>query len=54
MAALSPAAKNQYLQRDRLEQIMSKRREAHLFLKKKMQKNFFKRGRAGFSAAGPD
>jgi hypothetical protein len=33
---------------------MSKRRGRLLFVHKKKQKNFLKRGRAGFGAAGPE
>jgi hypothetical protein len=36
-----------------LGQVISKRREALLFLKKKKQKNFFKLGRAGSNGTGP-
>jgi hypothetical protein len=32
---------------------MSKRRGRLLFVNKKKQKNFFKRGRAGFAVTGP-
>jgi hypothetical protein len=36
-----------------LRQIMSKRRGRLLFVNKKKQKNFMKRGRAGGTATGP-
>jgi hypothetical protein len=36
-----------------LDQTLSERREALLFVNKKKQKNFIKLGRAGFAVSGP-